>query len=138
MENKIFPVSAERPVTLTLMNKDPNFDAPISPFDFTPKVPSPLTFNDAHPRRVEYKRAFSTKMSDTHEKVKLGHRRTQSYSGTQPNNQKVDLRKNPYNRSSSNIANTREYYAAPAYNEASLLERKESMRNSQRDKNVVQ
>lgn len=112
--------------------------------DFTPKLPSPLTFenNSFVQIRHEYKRTQSTK--DTQEKVKLGHRRTQSYSTpeTLAKNQahrNEHLRKGLHNRSSSNIANTREYFAAPAYNEASLLERRESMRLSrQTDENKIQ
>lgn len=109
---------------------------PLPPSDYTPKVPSPLTLEYAPPFRVEYKRTISTKAySDPTARVKFGHRRTQSCTtpGTQANKQdgvKSELRKSPHNRSSTNIVNSREYYAAPAYNEAALLERKVSMRQS--------
>lgn len=111
--------------------------------DFAPKISSPLIF-PPH-TRVEYKRAFSSSVKGDHhtERVKLGHRRTQSYStpSTHASNLQArknsDLRKMPYNRSSSNIANSREYYAAPAYNEATLLERKESQRHSMRGKTII-
>lgn len=108
-------------------------------YDYTPKIPSPLTIEQTNPIdriRFEYKRSLSTK--DQQSKSKIGHRRTQSYTTAEtadkfhtirPNS---DLRKTFQNRSSANIVNTREYFAAPAYNEASLLERKESMRQSLR------
>lgn len=71
--------------------------------------------------------------------TRMGHRRTQSYTTAEAMDKhridqtnRNDLRKTFQNRSSANIANTREYFAAPAYNEASLLERKESMRQSLR------
>lgn len=84
--------------------------------------------------RFEYKRSLSTKDQQT--RVRMGHRRTQSYTTPETiektQNNRNDLRKTFHNRSSANIANTREYFAAPAYNEASLLERKESMRQSLR------
>lgn len=108
--------------------------------DFTPRIPSPLVLDGATttttPFRFEYKRTISTKApSDPQMRLKHGHRRTQSCTmpGSQANihSMKNDLTKAQYNRSSSNIANTREYFAAPAYNEAALLERKESMRCSQ-------
>lgn len=82
--------------------------------------------------RFEYKRSLSTK--DQQSRVRMGHRRTQSYTTPETiektQNNQNDLRKTFHNRSSANIANKREYFAAPAYNEASLLERKESMRQS--------
>lgn len=91
--------------------------------------------------RAEYKRTMSSSTkTDRIERVRLGHRRTQSCTTPSsllpnlPRKNSSDLRRMPYNRSSSNIANTREYYAAPAYNEASLLERKESLRKSLRVK----
>lgn len=104
--------------------------------DFKPKIPSPLVLDGASPFRFEHKRTISTKAPpDPQMKIKYGHRRTQSCTtpGSQANihAMKNDLTRFPYNRSSSNIANTREYFAAPAYNEAALLERKESMRCSQ-------
>lgn len=104
--------------------------------DFKPKIPSPLILDGASPFRFEYKRTVSTKVpNDPQMRVKYGHRRTQSCTtpGSQANihTMRNDLTRSPYNRSSANIANTREYFAAPAYNEATLLERKESMRNSQ-------
>lgn len=104
--------------------------------DFAPKVPSPLVMQHPQLFRPEYKRTMSTKMS-VPERGSYGHRRTQSLNMPQTQiNQtygvRNDLRKGLYNRSSSNIANTREFYAAPAYNEASLLERQESMRSSVR------
>lgn len=141
MENKIFPVGSERPITLASPlaspKRDIRIDTPTSVFDFSAKPPLPAVNRI---QRVEYKRTLSAKVHDPEERVKLGHRRTQSYSAAQQSFSpyKNDLTKMPYNRSSSNIANTREYYAAPAYNEASLLERKVSMRNSQREKSVVQ
>lgn len=109
---------------------------PLAINDFTPKIPSPLILDGASPFRFEYKRTISTKApSDLQMRVKYGHRRTQSCTtpGSQPNIHAMsnDLTRSPCNRSSSNIANTREYFAAPAYNEAALLERKESMRCSQ-------
>lgn len=106
---------------------------PLTQRDFAPAVPSPLTMN--YPTtRPEYKRAMSTKVNGP-ERIHFGHRRTQSLNmpQTQITNSYVarnDLRKSIYNRSSTNIANTREFYAAPAYNEASFLERQESMRFS--------
>lgn len=106
------------------------------PRDFTPKTPSPLTLmaEQPFPVRPEYKRTMSTKVGVVQERVKFGHRRTQSLNvpGSEVNQYsgKNDLRKSIFNRSSANIANTREFYAAPAYNEASLLERQESMRLS--------
>lgn len=107
---------------------------PVGVRDFSPKVPSPLTIDAPFPFRPEYKRAMSTKVCGPQDRVNCGHRRTQSLNV--PQNQvnqltgKNELRKSINNRSSSNIANTREFYAAPAYNEASLLERQESMRLS--------
>lgn len=107
---------------------------PVGQRDFAPKIPSPLTVDAPFPFRPEYKRTMSTKAGGPSDRVKLGHRRTQSLNV--PENQmnqymgKNELRKSIYNRSSANIANTREFYAAPAYNEASLLERQESMRLS--------
>lgn len=108
------------------------------PQDFAPKVPSPLAMNQQPQSfRPEYKRAMSTKVNSVPNRSKYGHRRTQSLN--MPESQinqtygaRNELRKALYNRSSSNIANTREFYAAPAYNEASLLERQESMRSSTR------
>lgn len=108
-------------------------------YDYTPKIPSPLTLEQTNPIdrvRFEYKRSMSTK--DQQSKTpqsKIGHRRTQSYTTTESTEKlrpTSDLRKTFQNRSSANIANTREYFAAPAYNEASLLERKHSMRQSLR------
>lgn len=109
---------------------------PVGQRDFAPKIPSPLTVDAPFSFRPEYKRTMSTKVGGAQERqiMKLGHRRTQSLNVPQHQiNQytgKNELRKSIYNRSSSNIANTREFYAAPAYNEASLLERQESMRLS--------
>lgn len=105
--------------------------------DFAPKVPSPLVMNHPQLFRPEYKRTMSTKITSVPDRVSHGHRRTQSLNMPQTQiNQtygvRNDLRKGLYNRSSANIANTREFYAAPAYNEASLLERQESMRSSVR------
>lgn len=106
--------------------------------DFTPKVQSPLTMNHPSQFRPEYKRTMSTKIIQSpSERRNYGHRRTQSLNMPQTQiNQtygvRSELRKGLYNRSSANIANTREFYAAPAYNEASFLERKESMRSSTR------
>lgn len=143
LENKIFPITSDRPVTAPTF-KTPATDLRIElpNYDFAPKVPSPLTYE--HPVRIEYKRTLSVK-ADRQERAKFGHRRTQSCTtpsspslAQQQVRKSSDLRKMPYNRSSSNIANTREYYAAPAYNEASLLERKESLRNSTRAKAVVE
>lgn len=109
-------------------------------YDYTPKIPSPLTLDPPNPIdrvRFEYKRSLSTK--DQQSRVRMGHRRTQSYTTAETmeknridQTNRNDLRKTFQNRSSANIANTREYFAAPAYNEASLLERKESMRQSLR------
>ncbi|XP_055298222.1 phospholipid-transporting ATPase 11C isoform X2 [Sitodiplosis mosellana] len=110
---------------------------PVGARDFAPKIPSPLTVEPPfpfRPERLEYKRTLSTKVGGPQERITFGHRRTQSLNV--PQNQvnqftgKNELRKSIYNRSSTNIANTREFYAAPAYNEASLLERQESMRLS--------
>lgn len=115
---------------------------PLAVNEFRPKIPSPLILDGASPFRFEYKRTISTKApSDPQMRVKYGHRRTQSCTtpGSQANIHvmKNDLTRSPYNRSSSNIANTREYFAAPAYNEAALLERKESMRCSQNQSNDI-
>lgn len=107
---------------------------PLGQRDFAPKIPSPLTVEPPFQFRPEYKRTMSTKVVNTPDRTKYGHRRTQSLNV--PDNRahlhhgKNDLRKSIYNRSSTNIANTREFYAAPAYNEASLLERQESLRLS--------
>lgn len=104
--------------------------------DFAPKVQSPLVMNHPPPFRPEYKRTMSTKIvQSAPDRGNYGHRRTQSLNMPQTQiNQtygiRNELRKGLYNRSSTNIANTREFYAAPAYNEASLLERQESMRSS--------
>lgn len=99
--------------------------------DFAPKIPSPLTIDHAPTFRPEYKRTMSTKIGSSGERTNYGHRRTQSLNMPQTQiNPRHELRKSVYNRSSTNIANSREYYAAPAYNEASLLERQESMRIS--------
>lgn len=108
---------------------------PLAQRDFTPKIPSPLAIDYPLSFRPEYKRTMSTKVNSSQERKNIGHRRTQSLNmpQTQINNTyggKSDLRKSIYNRSSANIANSREYYAAPAYNEATLLERRESMRAS--------
>lgn len=104
--------------------------------DYTPKIPSPLSYIERSPQfRPKYQRTVSTKGYSELQRARFGHRRTQSCTtpGTQANHlPKHELRRVPYNRSSSNIANTREYYAAPAYNEAALLERKESMRLSKK------
>lgn len=105
--------------------------------DFAPKVPSPLVMNHPPSFRPEYKRTLSTKIHSVPNRSKYGHRRTQSLNMpetqiNQTSGVRNDLRKGLYNRSSSNIANTREFYAAPAYNEASLLERQESIRSSTR------
>lgn len=107
------------------------------PTDYAPKTPSPLVMNHPQSFRPEYKRTMSTKVVSTPNRKNYGHRRTQSLNmpDTQINQTygaRNELRKALYNRSSSNIANTREFYAAPAYNEASLLERQESMRSSKR------
>lgn len=136
-----------------------NLHLPLTQRDFTPKVPSPLTIEivafpsqsaaiatspnvsvsqaavvTSFTSRPEYKRTMSTKIGGVQERINYGHRRTQSLNMPQtqinPYGAKNDLRKSLYNRSSSNIANTREFYAAPAYNEASLLQRQESMRLS--------
>lgn len=111
------------------------------PRDFAPKVPSPLVTNHQQTFRPEYKRTFSTKVTSAPSRSHYGHRRTQSLNMPESQvNQTIgvrnDLRKGLYNRSSSNIANTREFYAAPAYNEASLLERQESMRSSTRSESA--
>lgn len=104
--------------------------------DFTPKVPSPLVMPNNF--RPEYKRTMSTKVVSVPDRGSYGHRRTQSLNMPQTQiNQSYggarnELRRGLYNSSSSNIANTREFYAAPAYNEASLLERQKSMRTSVR------
>lgn len=108
---------------------------PLAQRDFAPKIPSPLATDHGPPFRPEYKRTMSTKMSGTQERITYGHRRTQSLNmpQTQPVNPygaKYELRKGIYNRSSTNVANLREFYAAPAYNEAALLERQGSMRLS--------
>lgn len=105
--------------------------------DFAPKVPSPLVMNHPPPFRPEYKRTMSTKITSAPNRSNYGHRRTQSLNMpeiqiNQTYGARNELRKGLYNRSSSNIANTREFYAAPAYNEASLLERQESIRSSTR------
>lgn len=105
--------------------------------DFAPKIPSPLVMNHPQSFRPEYKRTLSTKITSAPNRSHYGHRRTQSLNMPETQiNQAIgvrnELRKGVYNRSSSNIANTREFYAAPAYNEASLLERQESMRSSTR------
>lgn len=105
--------------------------------DFAPKVPSPLVMNHPQTFRPDYKRTMSTKVHSVPNRSHYGHRRTQSLNMPETQvNQTIgvrnELRKGLYNRSSSNIANTREFYAAPAYNEASLLERQESMRSSTR------
>lgn len=42
------------------------------------------------------------------------------------------------NSGSELIVNTREYYAAPSYNEAALIERKESVRRKQDIKTVIE
>lgn len=107
---------------------------PLAQRDFAPKVPSPLTMEHPPSFRPEYKRTMSTKIGGP-DRINYGHRRTQSLNMPQSQNNnpygvKHELRKGIYNRSSTNIANTREFYAAPAYNEASLLERQESMRLS--------
>lgn len=112
-------------------------------YDYTPKIPSPLTFEQANPIdriRYDYKRSVSTKDHSHQSRAqnKIGHRRTQSSTTAEAADKfqtmrpTSDLQKKFQNRSSANIANTREYFAAPAYNEASLLERKESMRQSLR------
>lgn len=110
---------------------------PIPSRDFAPKIPSPLSIDHPTPftPRPEYKRTMSTKVHSLQERKNFGHRRTQSLNTPQTQINSVyggknDLKKSVYNRSSSNIANSREYYAAPAYNEATLLERRESMRIS--------
>ncbi|XP_031625300.1 phospholipid-transporting ATPase IG isoform X2 [Contarinia nasturtii] len=104
------------------------------PRDFSPKIPSPLTVEQPFSFRPEYKRTMSIKVGAAQERIKFGHRRTQSLnvpdSQLNQDTGKNDLRKSIFNRSSANIANTREFYAAPAYNEASLLVRQESMRLS--------
>lgn len=107
---------------------------PLAQRDFAPKVPSPLTMDHPPTFRPEYKRTMSTKVGGP-DRINYGHRRTQSLNMPQthvnnPYGARNELRKGIYNRSSTNIANTREFYAAPAYNEASLLERQESMRLS--------
>lgn len=107
---------------------------PLAQRDFAPKVPSPLTMEHPPSFRPEYKRTMSTKVGGPN-RINYGHRRTQSLNMPQShiNNQyagRNELRKGIYNRSSTNIANTREFYAAPAYNEASLLERQGSVRLS--------
>lgn len=139
LERTVFPIGPARPKTLP------------APFavempaarDFTPKIPSPLTC--AHPIRVDYKRTMSSSIKyDRQDRSKLGHRRTQScttpgsHIGQQQGRRNSELRKMQYNRSSSNIANSREYYAAPAYNEATLLERRESRRSSIRVQNIIE
>lgn len=131
---------------------------PLTQRDFTPKIPSPLTIENTFPyqsstgspaifpttsqptvvtnfpSRPEYKRTMSTKVGGVQNRIHYGHRRTQSLNmpDTLINqySAKHELRKSLYNRSSSNIANTREFYAAPAYNEASRLQRQESLRLS--------
>lgn len=135
LEKTVYPLSPEHSLKLaTLPSENSSIEPPTPPF--LPKAPPP--------HRVEYKRAFSSSVkADRQERVKLGHRRTQSCTTpcTQPNHsnrKNSDLRKVPLNRSSMNICNAREYYAAPAYNEASLLERKESMRSTVRVSSVVE
>lgn len=140
LENTIYPITPARSQPL---NPELRIEMPSPQADFQ-NVPSPFARSNA--MRIEYKRALSTstKTTDRHERAKIGHRRTQSCTTPsscmhhQPRKSSTDLKRMPYNRSSSNIANSREYYAAPAYNEASLLERKESLRNSVRVKNVVE
>lgn len=95
---------------------------PLPQRDFTPKIPSPLAIDHPLTFRPEYKRTMSTKVNASQERKNFGHRRTQSLNmpQTQINNAyggRSELRKSVHNRSSINIANTREYYAAPAYNE---------------------
>lgn len=114
-----------------------------SPDNTIPKVPSPLTL--PQPVAGNLKRTVSIDVEKQRQRVKYGHRRTQSATmpGTPPNIQSNvrrpsgDIRRQFY-RSTSNIANSREYYAAPAYNEATLLERKESLRRSMRVKSVIE
>lgn len=144
LESTVFSIPADRPITLPAskpLHSELRIEMPLSQ-DFKPKIPSPMVL--PHPLRAEYKRTFSSSIkTDRQERVKLGHRRTQSYTSPSTHvniharKNSSDLKKMPYNRSSSNIANTREYYAAPAYNEASLLERKESVRSSVRAKNAI-
>lgn len=140
LEKTIFPIGQTRPKTMPAQF----VDLPASR-DFAPKIPSPLTC--MHPIRVEYKRALSSSIKYDRQdrpKTKFGHRRTQScttptsHVGPQQGRRNSELRRHQYNRSSSNIANSREYYAAPAYNEASLLERKESRKSSIRVQNVIE
>lgn len=137
LEKTIYPIGMARPKTMPAPLEMPTIR------DFTPKVPSPLTC--AQPIRAEYKRALSSSIKyDRQDRSKFGHRRTQSC--TTPSSQialaharrNSELRRLQYQRSSSNIANSREYYAAPAYNEATLLERKESRRGSIRVQNVIE
>lgn len=137
LEKTIFPIGLQRPKTMPA----PFADLPTR--DFAPKIPSPLTC--VNPIRMEYKRTMSSSIKyDRQDRSKLGHRRTQScttpgsHVGHQNARRNSELRKMQYNRSSSNIANSREYYAAPAYNEATLLERKESRRNSVRVQTIIE
>lgn len=143
LEKTVFPVGSGRPKTMPAPFGDLRTELSATR-DFTPKIPSPLTAVP-HPIRFEYKRALSSSIKyDRQDRSKLGHRRTQScttpssHLGQQPGRRISDLKKMQYNRSSSNIANTREYYAAPAYNEATLLERKESRRSSIRVQNIIE
>lgn len=145
LDKTVFPVGYVRPKTLPFAELRTEFTVTK---DFTPKIPSPLTYvppPPTPPARIEYKRAMSSSIKYDHQdRIKLGHRRTQScttpgsHIGQQHGRRISDSRKYQYNRSSSNIANTREYYAAPAYNEATLLERKESRRCSVREQNVIE
>lgn len=141
LEQTVFPIGAPRPKTMPAPFADLR---PEMSRDFAPKIPSPLT-SVSHPMRTEYKRALSSSIkSDRQDRSKFGHRRTQScttpgsHIGHQNGRRISESKKLQYNRSSSNIANTREYYAAPAYNEATLLERKESRRSSIRAQSVIE
>lgn len=130
LEKKIYPIPSDKSILYTA-------DCTI------PKIPSPLTYS--HPMSAGLKRTISIDAEKHRQRVKYGHRRTQSATmpGTPPNLHHIarrpsaDTRRQFY-RSSSNIANSREYYAAPAYNEATLLERKESLRRSMRVKSVIE
>lgn len=144
LERTVFPMGMPRPKTTPAPFVDVRADVPASG-DFTPKIPSPLTCVHPPTMRSEYKRALSSSIKyDRQDRSKFGHRRTQSC--TTPSSQmghlhgrrNSELRKTLYNRSSSNIANSREYYAAPAYNEATLLERKESRKRSIRVQNIIE
>lgn len=127
LEKKIYPIPSDKSI---IFNDDS-----------IPKSPSPLICSP--PVAIELKRTVSIDAERHRQRVRYGHRRTQS--ATMPGSPSninvrrpsVDARRQFY-RSSSNIANSREYYAAPAYNEATLLERKESLRRSMRVKSVIE